>query len=59
MKKKTWGIILLIIGVLSVFGSVSNGSFAEYAYGIGIAEMTTIAIQIGCIAGGIVLINKK
>lgn len=60
MKKKTWGIILVIIGVMAILGSVANGSFANYfKYGVGISEITTIVLEIAFVVGGIRLISKS
>lgn len=58
MKKKTWGIILLVLGVMSLLGSIANGTVAGYANGVGIPELTSLALTLGFIIGGIVLINK-
>lgn len=61
MKRRTWGIILLVLGIMSIFGASVNGTFAEFANGIGISEITTVALMIALIVGGIILIvkNKK
>ncbi len=59
MKKKTWGIILLVLGIMSVLGSVANGAFAEYANGVSLSELVSILIMIVMIVGGIVLISKN
>lgn len=58
MKKKVWGIILLVLGAMAIFGSIVNGSFAEYANGVGVAEITTIVLEIAMVVGGIVMIIK-
>lgn len=58
MKKKVWGIILLVLGALSIFGSIVNGSFAKYADGVGVSEITTIVLEIAMVVGGLVMIIK-
>lgn len=58
MKKKVWGIILLVLGVMSIFGAAVNGTFAKFANGVGVAEITTITLQIAMVVGGIVMIIK-
>ncbi len=58
MKNRVWGIVLLVLGAMAIFGSIVNGSFAEYANGIGVAEITTIVLEFAMVIGGIVLIVK-
>ncbi len=58
MKNRVWGIVLLVLGAMSILGSVVNGSFAKYADGVGISEITTIVLEIAMVVGGIVLIIK-
>ena len=59
MKKKTLGIILLVIGILAIVGALSNGTFANYAnVGIGLSDIVTIALEIGAVIVGLVLIVK-
>ena len=58
MKKRVWGIVLLVLGAMSILGSIVNGSFAEYANGVGVSGITTIALQVAMVVGGIILIIK-
>ena len=60
MAKKTVGIILLVLGVLAIFGGIVNGSLAQIFSGIGnpISNATTLILMIGFIVGGIILIVK-
>lgn len=55
-KKKTWGIVLLVLSALALLGSLVNGT---YANGIGISELTTIALIIGMAIGGARLLKKE
>ena len=48
-KGKTGGIVLLVIGVLSLIGSVANGTI----------NAGTAAVSLGCIAGGAYLLFKN
>lgn len=58
MKKKTWGIILIVIGIMAFLGCLANGTFASYATGIALSDIVTILLMIGAIIGGIFLIIK-
>ena len=58
MNKKVQGIILLVLAAMAIFGSIVNGSFAEYANGVGVVEITTIVLEIAIVVGGIVMIIK-
>lgn len=58
VKKRVWGIVLLVLGLMAIFGSIVNGSFANYANGVGISEITSIILMIAMVVGGIVLIIK-
>lgn len=58
MKKKTWGVVLLVLGVMAILGSVVNGSAAEYANGVDLSEFTSILLEIAMVVGGIILIMK-
>ena len=55
---KTAGIILLVLGALSVFGSFSNGTYASLQYGFDFSDLVAIGFQIGFIVGGIRLIGN-
>lgn len=57
-KNKVWGTVLLVLGAMAIFGSIVNGSFAKYADGVGVSEITTIVLEIAMVVGGIVLIVK-
>lgn len=59
MKKKVWGIVLLVLGVMALLGSVVNGTFAGLANGVDVSELTTLVLMIGMIVGGIVLLVKS
>lgn len=57
--KMVGGIIMLVLGVLSVYGGFVNGSFADMMeYGFALSDIITIALEAGLILGGIVLIVK-
>lgn len=59
-KSKTAGIIMLVIGLISVYGGFANGSYAQMAaYGIDLANIVTLLIQAGLIVGGIMKISKS
>ena len=58
-KNKIIGIILLVLGILSVIGATANGTYAGYAAGIGVADIVSLALQVFLVAGGIVLIVKN
>lgn len=59
MKKKIWGIVLLVLGVMALLGSAVNGTFAGFANGVGVSEMTTLVLMIGMIVGGVVLLVRS
>lgn len=44
---------------MSIFGASVNGTFAEFANGIDISEITTVALMIALIVSGIILIVKN
>lgn len=58
MSKRNWGILLLVLGGMSVLGSVVNGSLEGYVQEITLSNLVTIVLMIGMIVGGIVLIIK-
>lgn len=59
-KKKNWkgvGTIMLIFGLLSVYGCSIDGNYAQMAArGIDLANIVTLLLQALCIIGGIRLI---
>lgn len=59
MSKRNWGILLLVLGGMSVLGSVVNGSLEGYVQEITLSNLVTIVLMIGMIVGGIVLIIKE
>ena len=52
-KKKTWGIILLVLGALAIFGGFSNGSFARMADHFDLSNLVTILVEAAMIIFGI------
>lgn len=56
---KAGGIILLILGVVSVIGACANGTYQYMQYSFDLSDMVVILMQIGFIAGGIVMIAKS
>ena len=56
---KVGGIILLILGVVSVIGACANGTYQYMQYSFDLSDMVVILMQIGFIAGGIVMIAKS
>ena len=59
MKKKTWGFILIVIGIMAFLGCIANGTFASYSAGIALSDIVTILLMIGSVIGGIILIIKE
>lgn len=56
---KTGGIILVVLGALSVLGGFSNGSYANMMNnGFDLANLVTIGLQIALIVGGTSMIRK-
>ena len=54
------GWILAVLGALSVFGSFTNGTYANFiSLGMTLDDFFMVAIQLGVIGGGIYLIYKK
>ena len=60
MGKRVGGIILLVLGVMALFGGIVNGSLARTFSGIGnpISNATTLILMVAMIIGGIVMIVK-
>ena len=56
---KVGGIILLILGVVSVIGACAYGTYQYMLYSFDLSDMVVILMQIGFIAGGIVMIAKS
>lgn len=56
---KAGGIILLILGIVSVIGACANGTYQYMQYSFDLSDMVVILMQIGFIAGGIVMIAKS
>lgn len=56
---KVGGIILLILGVVSVIGACANGTYQYMQYSFDLSDMIVILMQIGFIAGGIMMIAKS
>jgi len=54
-KKSVGGIILLVFGVLAILGGISNGFYEDISDS---SDYITIALEVGCILGGIYLIGK-
>ncbi len=58
--KKIGGIVMTVLGGLSVIGSFSNDYYWNIAHnGVNMSDFTTIGIQIGLIAAGVYLIMKS
>ena len=58
--KKTVGIVLMVLGGISVLGSFSNGFYAGMLQmGPDLADLTALAIQAGFLIGGFRLISKS
>ena len=58
MKKKTIGIILLVLGILAVIGGFANGTWAHLGEKNIITDVTVIVLEAVLIIGGIVMILK-
>lgn len=59
-KRKIWGIVLIVIGVLAFFGSIINGTLASYALvGMDLTDIFTIILMIACVVFGIILLAKS
>ena len=55
MKKKTWGIILLVIAALGLLGGIANGSL----FSMGVVPMIGfLAVPVVCIFFGIKFIKS-
>lgn len=59
MMKRVLGIVLIVLGALSVLGASVNGTYAGFAYGIGISEIVVILFQILMLVCGIGLTFSK
>ncbi len=58
--KKIGGIIMAVLGGLSVLGSFANDYYWNIAHnGMNMSDFITIGIQIALIAGGVYLIYKS
>lgn len=58
--KKIAGIVLLIFGIMAVYGGTVNGSYdAMKMYGMDISDLFAILINVAVIVGGIYLIVKS
>lgn len=55
MKKKTWGIILLVIAGLGLLGGITNGSLASMEP---VSLVGFLALPAICVYFGLKLINK-
>ena len=55
-KKRIWGIVLLVLCVMAVFGSIVNGSFEQMAGGLTLSNIVTLGVMAAMAVGGIVLI---
>ena len=55
-KKRIWGIILLVLGIMSVLGASVNGTFAQMSSGMTLSNIVTVVLMIGLIVVGTVLI---
>lgn len=59
-KGKTWGIVLLVLGALSVLGGIGNGSYEQYfTIGMDLADIVTVLVTIGFLGSGIHLVIKN
>ena len=58
-KKKVIGIVLLVLGVMAVFGGFVNGTWAGIGEMNVITAVTMIALEAAMIIGGIYLIVKN
>lgn len=58
-KNKISGIVLLVLGVLSILGASVNGTFASYAQGLDVSDIVSLVLQVALVVGGIVLIVRK
>ena len=55
-KKRIWGIVLLVLGVMATFGATVNGTFEKMAQGLTLSNVVTILCMIALIVVGIILI---
>ncbi len=53
------GIVLLIIGLLANFGASVNGTYADFAAGMDVANIVTLSLLIAIPVAGIVMIIKN
>ena len=61
MGKQTGGIILLVLGIMALFGSIVNGTLARILSGEGnlVSNATTLILIMAMIVCGIVFIAKR
>ena len=56
---KIGGIVMLVLGLLSIYGSFANGNYsAMSSYGMDMSDAVTIILQIGLVVGGLAMISK-
>ena len=55
-KKRIWGIVLLVLGVMALFGATVNGTFGKMAQGVAFSDIVTLLCMAASIVGGIILI---
>ena len=54
------GIVLMVLGGMSVLGSFSNGFYMNMVQmGPDLSDLVVLAIQAGCLIGGFHLISKS
>ena len=55
-KKRIWGIVQLVVGVMATFGATANGTFEKMAQGVALSDIVMILCMIALIVVGIILI---
>lgn len=58
--KKIGGIVMAVLGGLSVLGSLANGFYNDILnYGASLSDLITVGLQIGLIVAGVIMIMKS
>jgi len=58
-RKKVWGIVLLVLGIMCVLGGISNGQLAAtFSPDAGLEDFVSFGITIAMVVGGIYLLYR-
>ena len=59
MNRKTWGVLLLSIGVAVLIAMSVNGNLKSYGGAINNSQIKQILLILGCFVSGIALLLKS